>query len=184
MDRPLRVLIVDDDADIHDALQVAILDGDDDPTWSVEVDHAYSGTEALAKMKARRPDLLILDVRMPEMDGFALREEMLHDEDLVDVMVCACTGHHMTDTEIQVLMAHHHLPKPPELAELRAVLVDAAADAAERDAGGSSRQLARLEREVRRVATLKSDVAELEDRLKIRAEKLRRDQEEQEENKS
>ncbi len=74
--RPLRVLIVDDDPDIRMIVR-ATLRGLTVPVESVQ---AANGIEALEQAKAAKPDLVILDVMMPEMDGFetcrALRADL------------------------------------------------------------------------------------------------------------
>jgi len=69
---PGKILIVDDDPDILDALTVILESGD------YQVITARDGVEGLANLKAEKPDLMILDLLMPKMDGFAVMKE-LHD---------------------------------------------------------------------------------------------------------
>jgi CheY-like chemotaxis protein len=59
-----RVLVVDDEKDILDFVAMILAD------TGYEVDCAGDGSEALAKMRARRPDLVVLDLMMPVMDGW------------------------------------------------------------------------------------------------------------------
>jgi signal transduction histidine kinase/DNA-binding response OmpR family regulator len=61
---PARVLVVDDDADALD-LAVAMIEGS-----GYEVQTARNGREALDEIARARPDLIILDLMLPEMDGF------------------------------------------------------------------------------------------------------------------
>jgi CheY-like chemotaxis protein len=63
--RPL-VLVVDDDADLRELL-VVLLSAED-----LDVATAGNGQEALAAMATRRPDLIVLDMKMPVMDGWEL----------------------------------------------------------------------------------------------------------------
>ena len=65
-----KILIVDDDPDILDALTM-ILEAKD-----YQVVTAGDGVEGLASLKAEKPDLLILDLLMPKMDGFAVCKEL------------------------------------------------------------------------------------------------------------
>jgi len=65
-----KILIVDDDPDILDALTM-ILEAKD-----YQVVTARDGVEGLANLKAEEPDLLILDLLMPKMDGFAVCKEL------------------------------------------------------------------------------------------------------------
>ena len=68
------ILAVDDDPDIIDALAVIL------ETKGYEVVAAQNGAEGLARMRSGRPDLIILDLLMPKMDGFEFRKEMERHE--------------------------------------------------------------------------------------------------------
>jgi CheY-like chemotaxis protein len=59
-----KILVVDDDPDMRDALQIILESAD----YSVVM--AEDGEQCLAKLKEEQPDLLILDLLMPKMDGF------------------------------------------------------------------------------------------------------------------
>ena len=65
-----KILIVDDDPDILDALTMII------ETKGYQVVTARDGIEALANLKAEKPDLMILDLMMPKMDGWAVCKEL------------------------------------------------------------------------------------------------------------
>jgi len=65
-----KILVVDDDPDMRDALTM-ILESRD-----YEIITAQDGIEALATLKAEKPDLMILDLLMPKMDGFAVLKEL------------------------------------------------------------------------------------------------------------
>ena len=65
-----KILVVDDDPDILDALTM-ILESQD-----YQVLMARDGIDGLAKLKADKPDLIILDLLMPKMDGFAVCREL------------------------------------------------------------------------------------------------------------
>ncbi len=56
-----------------------------------EVDEATTGEEALAKMRDRHPDLVILDVRLPGVDGFEVLSELRRDTDVYVIMLTART---------------------------------------------------------------------------------------------
>ncbi len=70
MQRQAKILIVDDDPDIREAIS-AVLEA-----HSHQVVIARDGKEGLAKLKEERPDLMILDLLMPGMDGFAVLKEL------------------------------------------------------------------------------------------------------------
>jgi len=65
-----KILVVDDDCDIFEALSM-ILEGQ-----GYQVITAQDGIEGLACLKAEKPDLMILDLLMPKMDGFAVLKEL------------------------------------------------------------------------------------------------------------
>jgi DNA-binding response OmpR family regulator len=67
---PAKILIVDDDPDIRDALTMIL------ESKGYQVVTAQDGLEGLATLKAEMPDLLILDLLMPKMDGFAVCKEL------------------------------------------------------------------------------------------------------------
>lgn len=70
MQRKAKILVVDDDPDIVEAIR-AVLE-----THSHQVVTACDGEEGLGKLKKERPDLMILDLLMPKMDGFAVLKEL------------------------------------------------------------------------------------------------------------
>ena len=65
-----KILIVDDDPDILDALTMIL------EARGYQVVTARDGVEGLANLKAEKPDLMILDLLMPKMDGFAVCKEL------------------------------------------------------------------------------------------------------------
>jgi len=67
---PHKILVVDDDPDILEAISM-ILESQD-----YKVVTARDGVEGLANLKAEKPDLMILDLLMPKMDGFAVCKEL------------------------------------------------------------------------------------------------------------
>ena len=67
---PPKILIVDDDPDIHEALSLIL------EVKGYQVISAWDGIEGLACLKAQKPDLMIMDLMMPKMDGFAMLKEL------------------------------------------------------------------------------------------------------------
>ena len=61
-----------------------------------EVTEAENGRVALARLGETRPDAIILDLMMPEMDGFELLDEIRHRTELRDVPVVVVTGKDLT----------------------------------------------------------------------------------------
>ncbi len=67
---PGKILVVDDDPDILDAVTMIL------ESQGYKVVTARDGIEGLANLKAENPDLMILDLMMPKMDGFAVCKEL------------------------------------------------------------------------------------------------------------
>jgi len=67
---PGKILVVDDDPDILEALAMIL------ESQGHQVVTATDGVEGLANLKAEKPDLMILDLLMPKMDGFAVCKEL------------------------------------------------------------------------------------------------------------
>jgi len=65
-----KILIVDDDPDMRLAIGSVL------KSRSYEVIEACDGEEALAKLKEEKPDLMLLDLLMPKMDGFSVVKEL------------------------------------------------------------------------------------------------------------
>ena len=80
---PIRVLLADDDALVRSALSM-MLAGTDDIRVVAEV---ADGAEVAAAVDAYRPDLVLMDIRMPRMDGLAATEQLRAREDAPAVIV-------------------------------------------------------------------------------------------------
>lgn len=101
------VLVVDDDADIREQLAEILADE------GYEVITAANGREALDHLHhGRRPALILLDLFMPVMDGWALHEELKKDPRLGDVPVVLLSGQGNAREEARRLDASACLVKP------------------------------------------------------------------------
>ena len=81
-----RVLVVDDEINIVRLIQVNL------ERHGYQVETANNGAQALAKIRDSRPDLLVSDVMMPEMDGFELLANVRRDPALTDLPVIMLTA--------------------------------------------------------------------------------------------
>ena len=103
-----KVLIVDDNEDNRIVLQRMLKHG------GYQVVSAANGNEALERAKDVRPDLVLMDLAMPEMDGWTATARMKAEEDLEDIPVIVVTGH-VTGEEIlraQKVGCHDVVSKP------------------------------------------------------------------------
>jgi HAMP domain-containing protein/CheY-like chemotaxis protein/signal transduction histidine kinase len=95
IDRELkRVLVIEDDEAQRNAVIELIGGGDD-----VEVSAAGSGEEALEALELQRYDCIVLDLKLPEMGGFALLEKLKEDPRYSSIPVIVYTGKELTRRE-------------------------------------------------------------------------------------
>jgi signal transduction histidine kinase len=113
--RAAKILVVDDDDAIRELLIEALTM---DQKYLVK--EASNGTEALIKLGTYRPDLLILDIFMPEMDGLEVCRSICSEPALSDLKVIITTGHpdHPKLDEVVKLGFTDILSKPFDLLHL------------------------------------------------------------------
>jgi DNA-binding NarL/FixJ family response regulator len=124
----IRVLVADDQALVRAGF-VALLDAQDGIAVIAEAD---TGTTALAAVRELRPDVVLMDIRMPEMDGLAATREIAADPALAEVRVVVLTTFELDEYVFEAMRAgaSGFLVKHTEPAELvRAVRVVADGEA-------------------------------------------------------
>ncbi len=80
------ILVVDDDLDLVEAIATNL------GARGYEVGKAYDGVEALESIKSKRPDLVVLDVMMPNKDGYEVCNELKGDAEFRDIPVILLTA--------------------------------------------------------------------------------------------
>lgn len=103
------ILVVDDDADSRTLLELALCDR------GYAVATAANGLDALASARHALPSVILLDLAMPIMDGFAFRREQLADPQLAAVPVVCVSGRHDAEAAARRLGVHACVPKPFDL---------------------------------------------------------------------
>ncbi|HEY8560281.1 MAG TPA: response regulator [Pyrinomonadaceae bacterium] len=108
------VLIVDDEKLFLSSLKEGLLAFADE----FSVITAGNGREALEKLNAHDVDLVVTDLKMPEMDGFQLLGQMVKDYPHIPVIVMTAFGTPEIENSIQELEVFDYLEKPIDLALL------------------------------------------------------------------
>ena len=114
-----KILIVDDDPDLVEAVTMIL------ESKHYDVAAAYGGLEGLEKAKTEKPDLIVLDVMMPDKDGYAVCKEMKADPKLSKIPILLLTAvvskiptTHYTQQMGMETEADDYMDKPVEPAEL------------------------------------------------------------------
>jgi CheY-like chemotaxis protein len=113
-----RVLIVDDNRDAAEALDLYLT------MLGAEVKTAYDGTAALETLQTFKPNVVLLDLGMPGMDGYATAKSIRASGHGSDITLIAVTGWGQDEDRRRTAEAgfDHHLVKPVDLDELEALL--------------------------------------------------------------
>ena len=111
-----RILVVDDNA-INLELVEFVLGAD-----GFAVESASSAAQALARVFAFQPHLVLMDIQMPETDGLALTRQLKADARTRDLVIIAFTAYAMKGDEARMLAAgcDGYLSKPLDVATLAA----------------------------------------------------------------
>jgi two-component system CheB/CheR fusion protein len=118
----LRVLVVDDDIDAARSLAM-LLEGN-----GHSVALAHDGITALSVAPQFHPHIALVDIGLPEMDGYELARRLRADPQLQDVALVAVTGYGRSDDSIRSYEAGYdeHLVKPVKFTALEEILARAA----------------------------------------------------------
>jgi PAS domain S-box-containing protein len=116
----LRVLVVDDNLDAANALKMLVEEA------GHLVRMAYTGPTALAAALDYRPDVMLLDIGLPELDGFEVAKRIRQDPLLRDILLVAVTGYRQATDRQRGLEAgfDHYLVKPADFETLRQILAE------------------------------------------------------------
>lgn len=82
---PSKILIVDDTETMRLTQQMMLKDDD------YEIEMATNGVEALEKVKQNKPDLILMDIMMPLMDGIECCQQIKNDDNLSDIKIVMVT---------------------------------------------------------------------------------------------
>ena len=115
--KPPLILIVDDEVDILDMIEDLMQSAETD----VEVAKAQSGIEALLMIGERKPELLILDLKMPGMNGYEVCRKLKSNSGTRNIRIVAISGDHSSIVKEQIMDAGADLffTKPIDVVEFR-----------------------------------------------------------------
>ena len=110
-----KVLVADDNPTNRELVRTVL------ERWGYEVVEAADGMEAVEKAAAVRPDLIILDLQMPRMDGFGVIRELRGNDALAGVPVMALTASAMSGDRERAMLSGFtgYITKPIHLSALQ-----------------------------------------------------------------
>ena len=114
----MRVLIVDDNVDAAISMMLFVR------MWGYDARMAHDGVSAVEAAGAYHPDVVLLDIGLPRLDGFEVASRLREDRSLDSVPLIAVTGYGQEEDRRRTREAGfaHHFVKPVDPEKLRAVL--------------------------------------------------------------
>lgn len=107
-----KILVIDDDKSIRESLELYLEEE------GYDVHTAPNGTEGLNQFVTITPDVVILDIRLPDIDGFTVLEDLREENEKIKVIMI--TAHHDMETTIKAMKggAFDYIHKPIDVDEL------------------------------------------------------------------
>jgi DNA-binding NtrC family response regulator len=105
----IKILLVDDEEELVNTLSERI------EMRGFEAVVAFNGEEALRVLETNVPDVVILDLRMPGLDGMQVLERMKKTHSDIEVIILTGHGSHKDETEAVNLGAFSYLQKPVQI---------------------------------------------------------------------
>lgn len=120
-ERNLKILVVDDNVGAAQLLTLLLA-----KLGAHEIEKVHDGRATLDKLKTWQPDLILLDIGLPEMDGYEVARHIRNNPALNSTLLVALTGYGREEDRQQSRAAgfDEHLVKPPALEILRNLLRD------------------------------------------------------------
>jgi len=117
-ERLLRILIVDDNRDAADSLAMVVR------AWGYDVRIAYDGAEGLAQATSFIPDVVLLDIGLPNLDGFQFAQQARTIEALQQTRLISVSAYNDPQflARLRASGVDEHFPKPIRLLVLKRLL--------------------------------------------------------------
>ena len=114
----ISVLVIDDDAEFQNLVEMNL------GLVGFSVMQAMNGPEGLEMAKNEKPQVILLDTTMPEMDGLQVLSELKHDEKTAEIPVFMLTAKTLVDDIERALEigADDYIAKPVELRQLGKII--------------------------------------------------------------
>ncbi len=117
-DGPLSILIIEDNADVRSMLKTLL------EFAGHRVEIAGDGLKGVEMIGIQHPNVALVDIGLPGLNGYDLARKIRADKDCQDVFLVALTGYSQPSDRQRALSSgfHAHLAKPVDLEQLRQIL--------------------------------------------------------------
>jgi signal transduction histidine kinase/CheY-like chemotaxis protein len=132
--RPLHLVLVDDNADAVDSLATLLT------VQGYRTAVEYDARSGLRRARAERPDAMLVDIGLPDIDGYQLAQQLRAMPETSNTVLVAITGYGQAKDRERAIAAGfaHHLVKPVDMTALMRVLESVGASAARAQAAASA----------------------------------------------
>jgi two-component system CheB/CheR fusion protein len=114
----LRILLIDDNQDVANSLSVWF------KTIGHQVEIASNGARGISSAQTFKPDIILLDIGLPDMDGYQVARKLRDLSDMRNVWIIALSGYDQKKNSFNAESAgfDHYLMKPPNLNQLQELI--------------------------------------------------------------
>src|SRR5438105_598423 len=137
--------------------------------FGYEVTEALNGEEGIAKARSEKPDLILMDISIPVIDGWEATQVLKHDPSTKQIPIIALTAHASTENKVEGLDAgaDDYITKPINFAELEARVNSLLRiKALQSDLAAREKELSELNDKLRRIS-LTDGLTQIENRRSL-----------------
>ncbi|NQU73912.1 MAG: response regulator [Candidatus Omnitrophica bacterium] len=119
-----KILVVEDEPDLVLMLEARLT------SEGYEVHSAFDGLEGIKKAKKVKPDIILVDIMMPKLDGYSMSKRLKEDDITTGIPIVVISGKDTMRSLFKALGVNHYFTKPIKMDELLTAIANILADSA------------------------------------------------------